>query len=48
MNLKLRRTRIFVMFDHVNSGFMGYDYYHDSNIPNEYQDVTLWPRMDFL
>jgi hypothetical protein len=27
LNLKLKRTRIFVMFDHVNSGFMGYDYY---------------------
>jgi hypothetical protein len=27
LNLKLRRTRIFVMFDHINSGFMGYDYY---------------------
>jgi len=27
LNLKLRRTRIFVMVDHVNSGFMGYDYY---------------------
>lgn len=27
LNLKLRRTRIFLMFDHVNSGFMGYDYY---------------------
>jgi hypothetical protein len=27
LNLKLRRTRIFIMFDHVNSGLMGYDYY---------------------
>ena len=27
LNLKLKRTRIFLMFDHVNSGFMGYDYY---------------------
>ena len=27
LNLKLKRTRIFLMFDHVNSGLMGYDYY---------------------
>lgn len=27
LNLKLQRTRIFLMFDHVNSGLMGYDYY---------------------
>ncbi len=27
LNAKLKRTRMFVMFDHVNSGLMGYDYY---------------------
>lgn len=27
LNLKIRRTRIFLMLDHVNSGFTGYDYY---------------------
>lgn len=27
LNLKLRRTRIFLMLDHVNSGFTGYDYF---------------------
>jgi hypothetical protein len=27
LNIKLKRTRIFVMLDHVNSGFMGYNYY---------------------
>ncbi len=27
LNLKLKRTRIFVMMDHVNSGFMGQNYY---------------------
>ena len=27
LNIKLKRTRIFLMFDHVNSGFMGYDYF---------------------
>ena len=26
LNLKIKRTRIFVMFDHVNSKLMGYDY----------------------
>jgi hypothetical protein len=26
LNFKLRRTRVFLMFDHVNSGYMGYDY----------------------
>ena len=26
LNLKVQRTRIFVMFDHVNAGLMGYDY----------------------
>jgi hypothetical protein len=33
INLKLRRTRIFVMFDHINSGFMGYDYYQVPTYP---------------
>ena len=27
LNLKLKRTRFFLMFDHVNSGFTGYDYF---------------------
>lgn len=27
LNLKLQRTRIFLMFDHVNSGLMGYNYF---------------------
>jgi hypothetical protein len=27
VNIKLKRTRIFVMFDHVNSGLTGYNYY---------------------
>lgn len=27
LNIKLKRTRIFVMVDHVNSGLMGYEYY---------------------
>jgi hypothetical protein len=33
LNIKLKRTRIFVMFDHINSGFMGYDYYMISKYP---------------
>ena len=27
LNLKLKRTRIFLMFDHVNSGLSGYNYF---------------------
>jgi len=27
LNLKLKRTRIFIMFDHVNSQLMGYEYF---------------------
>jgi hypothetical protein len=27
LNFKLKRTRVFLMFDHVNSGSTGYDYY---------------------
>jgi len=27
LNLKIIRTRIFIMYDHVNSGFMGYNYF---------------------
>jgi hypothetical protein len=23
----VKRTRFFIMFDHINSGLMGYDYY---------------------
>lgn len=27
LNIKLKRTRMFLMFDHVNSGLTGYDYF---------------------
>ncbi len=37
LNLKLRRTRIFVMFDHVNAGFMGYDYFMVPSYPMNYR-----------
>lgn len=33
LNLKLRRTRIFLMLDHVNSGFTGYDYFMIPSYP---------------
>ncbi|MCE5345485.1 MAG: putative porin [Bacteroidales bacterium] len=26
VNIKIKRTRLFIMLDHANSGFMGYDY----------------------
>lgn len=32
-NFKVKRTRLFVMFDHVNSGFMGYNYYMVPSYP---------------
>jgi hypothetical protein len=33
LNLKLKRTRIFVMYDHVNSGFTGYNYFMVPSYP---------------
>jgi hypothetical protein len=39
LNLKIKRTRVFVMFDHVNSGFMGYDY---NMIPSYPMNVRMF------
>ncbi len=39
LNIKLRRTRIFVMLDHLNSGLMGYEYYM---IPHYPQNVRMF------
>jgi hypothetical protein len=33
LNLKLKRTRIFIMFDHVNSEFTGYNYFMVPDYP---------------
>jgi hypothetical protein len=33
LNLKLQRTRFFIMYDHVNSGFMGYNYFMIPSYP---------------
>ncbi|MCU0473263.1 MAG: putative porin [Bacteroidales bacterium] len=33
LNLKLKRTRIFVMFDHVNAGLMDYNYFMIPSYP---------------
>jgi hypothetical protein len=33
LNIKLRRTRIFLMVDHVNSGFTGYNYFMVPSYP---------------
>lgn len=33
LNIKLKRTRIVIMYDHVNSGMMGYDYYMVPSYP---------------
>ncbi|MGD0342453.1 MAG: putative porin, partial [Bacteroidales bacterium] len=38
LNVKLKRTRIFVMLDHVNSGFMGYNYFM---VPSYPQNVRM-------
>jgi hypothetical protein len=38
LNLKLQRTRIFIMFDHVNSGLMGYNYFM---IPSYPQNIRM-------
>lgn len=39
LNLKLKRTRIFVMYDHLNSGFSGYRYY---NVPSYPMNVRMF------
>ncbi len=39
LNLKLKRTRIFVMFDHVNYGFSGYDYFM---VPSYPQNIRMF------
>lgn len=33
LNLKLKRTRIFIMFDHINSGFTGNNYFFIPSYP---------------
>jgi hypothetical protein len=33
INIKLKRTRIVIMYDHVNSGMMGYDYFMVPSYP---------------
>jgi hypothetical protein len=38
LNVKLIRTRIFIMFDHVNSGFMGHNYFM---IPSYPQNIRM-------
>ncbi|HBE40720.1 MAG TPA: hypothetical protein DDW27_05870 [Bacteroidales bacterium] len=37
LNLKLKRTRIFVMYDHVTSGLLGYDYFMIPSYPMNYR-----------
>ncbi len=33
LNLKIKRTRIFMMVDHLNSGWTGYEYFLVPNYP---------------
>ena len=45
LNLKLRRARIFIMYDHVNSGMMGYDYFMIPSYPMNFRMIrfgTAW------
>lgn len=37
LNLKLKRTRIFIMFDHVNAGMLGYEYCMIPSYPMNYR-----------
>jgi phosphatidylserine/phosphatidylglycerophosphate/cardiolipin synthase-like enzyme len=39
LNLKLQRTRIFIMFDHVNYGMLGYEYYM---IPDNPMNIRMF------
>jgi hypothetical protein len=39
LNLKIKRTRIFLMYDHVNSGFSGYDYFM---VPSNPMNVRMF------
>ena len=41
INLKLRRARIFIMYDHVNSGFMGYDYSMIPSYPMNFRMIRF-------
>jgi hypothetical protein len=39
LNIKLKRTRAFIMFDHLNSGMMGYDYFM---IPSNPMNIRMF------
>ncbi len=39
LNIKLKRTRAFLMFDHLNSGMMGYDYFM---IPSNPMNIRMF------
>jgi hypothetical protein len=39
LNFKLKRTRVFLMFDHVNSGMLGYNY---DMIPNYPMNIRMF------
>jgi hypothetical protein len=39
LNIKLKRTRIFLMYDHVNSGMTGYDYFM---VPSNPMNVRMF------
>jgi Putative porin len=39
LNFKVKRTRVFIMFDHVNAGMMGYNY---NMIPNYPMNIRMF------
>ena len=52
LNFKVKRTTAFFMFDHVNADLMTenvrYNYYYDTQLSYEYQDVPVWSSLDIL
>ena len=39
LNFKVKRTRVFIMFDHVNSGFMGFNY---DMVPSYHMNIRMF------
>ena len=48
LNIKLKRTRIFLMLDHFNSGMSGYDYFMVPSYPMNIRMFKIWTGLDFL
>ena len=51
LNFKLQRTRIFLMFDHINYGIISTRkqiLLHGAWLSHEYHDVPFWVCLDIL